>query len=319
MKEALFIYQNVEKWKSYEDELNHIAQQTPDRLADIYIDVTNDLSFVRTNYPYSKIEAYLNGLSSQIHQFMHEKRKMKFSRILDFWKYDLPKSMYECRRELLISFIVFAVAVFVGAFSSANDEGYVRLILGNRYVDMTLENIANDDPMAVYKDEYKSDMFWAIALNNVRVSLITFMYGLFTSIGPAYILLRNGVMVGSFQYFFLEYGLFWDSFLTIWLHGTLEMSELVLAGCAGIVMGNGWLFPGSYSRIESFKRSARRGIKIIIGGIPITLLAAVIESYLTRYTDISAVIRSLIILFSLAFIIFYYIYYPRKLSKANTL
>ncbi|MDR0683420.1 MAG: stage II sporulation protein M [Dysgonamonadaceae bacterium] len=315
MKEAVFIYQNKEKWKRYESCLNHIKQETPDTLADIYIDVTNDLSYAQTHYPNSGISFYLNGLSSKLHQFIHEKKKWRFSQLLDFWKIEIPLIMYECRRELLYSFLIFSMAAFIGAFSAANDDAYIRLILGNHYVDKTLENIANQDPMAVYKQINQSDMFWGITLNNIGVSFTTFIYGIFTSIATAIILIQNGIVIGGFQYFFFEHGLLWESLPAVWLHGTLEISAIIVAGCAGITMGNGWLFPKTYTRPESFRRSAKRGIKIITGTIPIFIIAGFIESYITRHTELPDMIRFLIILVSLTFIIFYYVIYPKKLNR----
>lgn len=317
MKEAVFIRRNIQKWKTYESTLKNLGKQSPDSLSDIYIDVTNDLSFAQSHYPDSRITIYLNGLSSRLHQFIHEKKKLKFSGILTFWSHDIPHIMYQCRKELLCSFFIFLVAAIVGAFSAANDKEYVRLIMGNRYVDMTLENIANEDPMAVYKKLNSSDMFWGITINNIRVSFITFIYGIFTSIATGFILLRNGVMIGSFQYFFFEHDLLRESFLTIWLHGTLEISAIIVAGCAGITMGNGWLFPKTYKRSYSFKQAAKKGVKIIIGTVPIFIVAGFIESYLTRHTEIPDLIRLAMIVLSLTFVIYYYVIYPRKLGKRD--
>jgi uncharacterized membrane protein SpoIIM required for sporulation len=105
----------------------------------------------------------------------------------------------------------------------------------------------------------------------------------------------------------------WESLLAVWLHGTLEISAIIVAGCAGITMGNGWLFPKTYTRLESFKRSAKRGVKIIIGTVPIFITAGFIESYITRHTELPDIIRLLIILLSLTFVLFYYVIYPKKL------
>jgi len=315
MKEAIFIRQNKEKWKKYENCLLNPARQSPDVLADIYIDVTNDLSFARSQYPSSKITGYLNGLSSRLHQFIHKKKKEKFSRIITYWTQEVPEVMYLARKELLYSFIIFMTCVLIGAFSAANDKDFVRIILGDRYVDMTLQNIKNNDPMAVYKSMDESIMFFGITVNNINVSFKIFIAGIFTSLASAYLLLSNGIMLGSFQYFFYEHGLLWDSFLTIWIHGTLEISAVVVAGAAGLTMGNGWLFPGTYTRIESFKRGAKRGAKIIIGTVPIFIVAGFLESYVTRHTEMPNYIRLSIIVLSLYFVIAYYVIYPRMLKS----
>ena len=313
MKEAAFVRQNKEKWKGYQESLQSISTQSPDKLADIYIDVTNDLSFAQSHYPNSRIHFYLNNLSAKFHQHINRKKKEKFSRIATYWKYEIPEVMYRSRKELLYSFLIFAVSVLIGVFSSMNDDDFSRLILGDYYVDMTLRNIANEDPMAVYKDANRGSMFWGITINNIRVSFNAFIAGMLTSVATAYILVRNGIMLGCFQYFFYEHGLLWDSFLTIWIHGTLEISAVIIAGAAGITMGNGWLFPKTYSRIESFRRSAKRGAKIVFGTIPIFIIAGFLESFVTRLTDLPDFIRLFIILLSLAFVIFYYIIYPNKM------
>jgi uncharacterized membrane protein SpoIIM required for sporulation len=315
MKEAVFVRQNRGKWKRYEDCMRNIEQQSPDALADIYIDITNDLSFAQSHYPNSRIYFYLNSLSIRLHQFINRKKKEKFSRIITYWKQEVPLVMYSARKELLYSFLIFAISVVIGVFSTAEDEDFPRLILGDEYVNMTKQNIENEDPMAVYKSEGGGLMFLGITMNNIKVSFYAFVYGIFTSIATAYIIIQNGIMLGCFQYFFYEQGLFKESLLTIWIHGTLEISAIVVAGAAGITMGNGWLFPGTYSRIVSFRKSARKGMKIIVGTIPIFIIAGFLESFVTRHTEFPNVVRAAIILLSLSFVIFYYVVYPRQLSK----
>jgi uncharacterized membrane protein SpoIIM required for sporulation len=315
MKEAVFVRQNRVKWKRYEDCLKNIKLQSPDSLADIYIDTVNDLSFAQSHYPNSKIHFYLNSLSIKLHQFINRKKQEKFSRITTYWKQEVPMVMYNARKELLYSFLILIVSVLIGIFSTANDEDFPRLILGDAYVDMTLRNIDNNDPMAVYKDAHPGSMFWGITINNIQVSFYAFIYGIFTSIASAYLLIRNGIMLGCFQYFFYEHGLLRESFLTIWIHGTLEISAITVAGSAGITMGNGWLFPKTYSRIASFRQSAKSGLKIIVGTIPIFIVAGCLESFVTRHTQLPDFIRLSIILLSLGFVIFYYVFYPRKIYK----
>ena len=313
MKEAIFIRQNTEKWKRYEACLQQIAKQSPDELADLYIDLTNDLSFSRTYYPLSKTTTYLNKLSSKIHQYIYGKKRERWSRFITFWTQEIPLTMYNTRKELLVSFLIFAASMLLGAFSAANDENFVRLVLGDRYVDMTIDNIERGDPMGVYKDDHQGAMFVGITGNNIRVSFNIFISGVFTAVATTVFLLYNGVILGAFQYFFYEYGLLFQSILTVWIHGTLEISAIIIAGAASLAMGNGWLFPGTYTRKESFRMGAKRGVKIIAGLIPIFIIAGFLESFVTRYTEMPVWASLVIILGSLAFVIFYFIIYPRYL------
>ncbi len=208
----------------------------------------------------------------------------------------------------------------IGVVSATGDPDFVRLVLGNSYVDMTLNNIANGEPMAVYNGSSELPMFLGITLNNIMVSFNCFAMGLLTSFGTGYMLLNNGIMLGAFQTFFYQHGLLWESSLAIWLHGTLEIWAIIVAGAAGLALGNGWLFPGTYSRLESFKRGAKKGLKIVVGTIPVFVMAGFIEGFITRHTGLPDILRLGFILLSLSFILFYYIYLPdrKKHGSAET-
>ena len=208
-------------------------------------------------------------------------------------------------------------AFLIGVLSTAMDIDFPRIILGDSYVDMTIENIKKGDPMAVYKEQGQFGMSVGITLNNIFVALLTFVMGAFAAIGSIGILIRNGIMVGAFQYFFYTQGVFLESFLTIWMHGTLEISAIIIAGAAGITMGKGWVFPGTLSRLKAFQISARRGLKIMMGLIPIFITAGFIEGYITRHTELPDLVRATFILFCLVFIIWYFVWYPYQKAKTG--
>ena len=318
MKEVTFIRRNIEKWKETEKVVEQAAGLSPDQLADVYTDLTADLAFAQTHFPTSRITIYLNNLASALHNEIYQNKREKWSRIITFWTREVPQTMYDARRELLTSFIIFIVSVLIGVISAANDPNFVRLILGNGYVDMTLDNIANGEPMAVYNGSDEVPMFLGITLNNVMVSFNCFAMGLLTSFGTGYMLLRNGIMIGAFQTFFYQHDLLWESSLAIWLHGTLEIWAIIVAGAAGLALGNGWLFPGTYSRLESFRRGAKKGVKIVIGTVPVFVMAGFIEGFVTRHTELPDLLRLGFILLSLSFIIFYYIYLPNRKKHGIT-
>lgn len=318
MKEVTFIRRNIDKWKQTEKVLEEIEHLNPDRVADAYTDLTADLAFAQTHYPHSRITIYLNNLASALHNAIYRNKREHWTRIITFWTREIPRTMHDARGELRLSALIFALSVVIGMVSAWNDDNFVRLILGNGYVDMTLANIANGEPMAVYNGAEEVPMFLGITLNNVLVSFNCFAMGLLTSFGTGYILFNNGVMLGSFQTFFYQQGLLGESMLAIWLHGTLEIWAIIVSGAAGLTLGNGWLFPGTYSRAASFRRAARRGVKIVIGTVPIFILAGFIEGFVTRHTGLPDFVRLSIIVLSLAFILYYYIYLPNKKTHGIT-
>ena len=319
MREALFVKQNTQRWKDYEN----LKDKGPDALAESFISITDDLAYAKTFYPKSNTTKYLNGLAASFHQSIYKNKKEKTSRFVVFWRYELPLVFYKHRKPLLYAFLFFTVFSLMGALSARYDNTFVRLIMGDDYINMTNENIVKGDPFGVYKQGSSFLMFLQIAFNNIMVELSTFVMGIIFSVGSIYQLMSNGVMMGSFQYYFFNKGLGWQSILVIWLHGTLEISAIILAGGAGLILGNSILFPKTYTRIVSLKNGAKDGLKIAIGLIPIFLTAAFFEGFVTRHTEMPVWLSVTILIASLSFIIWYVILYPailnRKINHNNNL
>ena len=315
MREVVFLRSNADKWKQFEALLRAPEAAEPDRLAELFVEVTDDLSYAKTFYPGSKTTRYLNDLAGEAHRALYRNRREVRSRFVTFWTHEVPRAAYAARRALALAAAVFMLALGIGLISAAGDAGFVRLILGDAYVNMTQENIAAGDPMAVYKQAHQVDMFLGIAVNNVRVAFTAFAMGLFFSFGTVFVLLKNGLMLGAFHYLFFEQGLLLPSLLVIYIHGALEIPAIVVAGGAGLALGNGMLFPGTHTRAEAFKRGAKRGAKLVVGLVPVFLTAAFLEGFVTRQTEMPAALSLLVITGSLGFVGWYFFWYPHRLAQ----
>lgn len=316
MRELSFIRTNADRWKRFEQVLRE-EEADPDQLADLYVSVTDDLAYARTHFPEGDAASYLNDLAAEVHQTVYTARREDRGRIVHFFTVEVPRAVGAAQHELLAAFLVFALAVGIGILSATHDPGFARVILGDSYVNMTLENVEHGDPMAVYKEARALDMFFGVALNNVRVAFLTFTVGLFFSVGSAYMLLQNGVMLGTFHTLFAQQDLLAESLLVVYIHGTLEISAIVIAGAAGFVLGNGLLFPGTFPRRTAFKNAARQGSIIAVGLVPVFLLAAFLEGFVTRHTSMPVGLHLLIIGSSLAFVLWYFGVRPRRVSDGT--
>jgi uncharacterized membrane protein SpoIIM required for sporulation len=314
MRETRFIEQNKAKWVEFEQLLNQ-PNVHPDDLQRMYIQLTDDLSFARTFYPNRSVRVYLNFLAQKVFSNLYKIKKSPLQKFVSYWKTDLPQLVWEARWEFLLAFGVFMLAVSIGVLSTMIDADFPRIILGDDYVNQTLENIRKGDPMAIYKQGSGVSNTLGITSNNIFVALRTFVMGIFAGIGTIVILLQNGIMLGSFQYFFVSRGIGLEATLAIWLHGTFEISAIIIAGAAGLTLGKGILFPATYTRIQSFQRALRRGFEIMTGIVPLFLVAGLVEGLFTRYTDAPTIVRGGFIVSCAAFVVFYFVYYPYRLSK----
>ena len=317
MKETTFINQNKKKWAKFE-RMSKQNQSDPDELSDLFIEITDDLAYARTHYSKRSVKVYLNSLAQKSFHGIYKKKRTPFSVFIQFWTTSLPLEMYRIRKALLASFIVFGVGMLIGIVSTVDDPDFLGAVIGYDYVDMTENNIAKGEPMGVYgSNGGEMTSFISIAQNNLRVTLMAFVLGIFFSVGSVIYMFFNGIMVGAFQWFFKVRGLLLTSFLTIWVHGAFEISGIVIAGAAGITLGNGFMFPGTLTRMQSLSIAAKRGVKVIIGLFPVILFAAFIEGFASRHTEWPDYIKGGIILLSFAIMVFYFVIYPYMVANKH--
>lgn len=316
MREVAFIKQNKEKWLEFELAIFGKAKKNPDELANLYIQLMNDLSYAQTYYPKSKTVIYLNHLASQIYQKIYKTKRTEKNRFVEFFKTEVPLLLYDYKRYLLYAFVLFFATVAMGVVSARYDQNFVRLILGDDYVNMTLENIKKGNPMAVYGSGSNWGSFIGITMNNLFVGARCYLYGIFGGIGTFYIFLQNSLMLGSFQYFFYEQNVFWKSVRGIWIHGSMEIFAIVIESAAGFILGASILFPKTFSRMNSFKMGFKNSFKIFLSTFPFTIGAGFLEGFITRYSiDMPNWLSSFIILVTLGIISFYYLVYPFIVHK----
>jgi uncharacterized membrane protein SpoIIM required for sporulation len=323
MREGMFIKKNVDKWNNYQ----HTQTNDPDETAERFITLVDDLSYAKTFYPKSKVTRWINGIAAGIYQNIYQNKKEKYLRIFTFWKYELPLLFKKYHKTLLFTFLVFLLFVLIGIFGSVKDESFIRGVLGDNYVDMTEENIAKGDPFGVYKSDNPFTMFVYIAMNNSFVALLMVIGGLLVGIGTIFAMWQNGLMLGCFQYMFFSKGLGASSVMVIWVHGTLEILAFVIASTAGFVIAQGILFPATYSRMVSFKTAIKDALKVMIILVPVFIVAAFFESYVTHLMSntfdkennigLPVWASAVILLLSLSFILWYFIIYPIQLHKKN--
>ncbi len=311
MREALFIKKNKDRWVS----ISKSPSNDTDEMAAEFIQLTDDLGYAKTFYPQSNVTKFLNAEAAKRYLSIYKNRREETNKLVVFFKYDVPLAVARHQIVLGICFAIFLFFFFVGFYSAMKDEHFVRQILGDGYVNMTEKNIADGNPFGVYQSGNSFLMFLGIMINNISVSFRYYMEGLAFPFFTVQELIRDGVMVGSFDYMFYSKGLGGLFILTVMIHGTLELSAITIAAASGIILGKSWLFPGTLKRMDAFKSGAKDGIKIIIGLVPVFIVAAFFEGFVTRYYRMPIWISISILTASLVFIIGYFGVYPIKLKR----
>ena len=195
MREGMFIKRNVDKWNQYQ----HEKTDDPDETAERFVTLVDDLSYAKTFYPQSKATKWINSIAAGIYQSIYKNKKDKYSRFFAFWKYELPFLFKRHHKVLLFTFLLFSSFVFIGAFSAAKDETFIRGVLGEDYVEMTEKNISNNDPFGVYKDDNPFSMFVRIAFNNIAIAFVMAIGGILLGVVTLVLYVEQWIDAGLFS------------------------------------------------------------------------------------------------------------------------
>lgn len=311
MREALFIKRNKDRWISNQN----LPPDSPDEMAQSFTQLVDDLGYAKTFYPDSKTTQYLNKQAAKIYLDIYKNRKEASNRLLYFWKYELPLTIYKHHKAVLFSFIFFVIFFLLGFFISKLDADVARNFFGSRYISQTVNNIESGNPFGIYESGNPILSWIAIMINNIKVAFIFFISGIFCGIPTLYKMAETAAMVGIFDQFFAARGFGLQFWLVVFVHGTLEITGIILAGAAGYILGKSFLFPGTLKRMEAFRQGAKDGVKIMIGLLPVFAIAAFFEGLFTRlYNDVSVLTTGITTL-SVVFVIWYFIIYPIRLGK----
>lgn len=317
MRESQFIKRNKEKWKNFESLLNENSKK-PGDMREQFIQVTDDLSYSRTFYKNRSVRVYLNSLAQRIYHNLIKNKGNQWKSLKKFFTDDIQLIAYNARQQILLAFFVAILGFAIGFLTTTYDPEFPSSFFGNSYVETTKENIKSGDPLGIYKSGGPFESFIMIGSNNMRVAFMIFVAGLLFSFGAMAITFYNGIMVGVFMCFFYQYGIVKEFHLTVWMHGTIEMLSMVIECSAGILLGKGLLFPGTYTRAKAFFINARRGALLMLATIPLIVFAAFIEGYITRYTNTPDILRGSFIVACLIFMVGYFVVIPYiKFHKKN--
>ncbi|MGE5519036.1 MAG: stage II sporulation protein M [Candidatus Dadabacteria bacterium] len=314
MREGLFIKKNKARWEKIQSGRKGDA----DEMATNFIQLVDDLAYAKTFYPSSRVTHYINALASRIYLGIYQNRKENINRLSKFWKYDVPLTIYKHRRIILFSFLVFCTFYIVGFFSARQDDGFIRQVLGDGYVDLTEKNIEEGNPFGIYQSGNSFFSWIGIMINNIMVSFVYFGKGIFLGIFSTTALAKESMRVGVFHYMFFAKGYGTAFILAVMIHGLLELTSIIIACAAGVIMGTSYLFPGTRTRLDAFRDGVKEGAKILIGLIPILVVAAFYEGFVTRHYKMPIALNIILLSISAVFIAWYFVLYPKTLKRRSS-
>jgi uncharacterized membrane protein SpoIIM required for sporulation len=257
-----------------------------ERLSSLYRQVVSDLALARRDFPNDQVVAYLNGLAARAYPLVYRAPSSSWRRLGQFFFQEFPARYRAARWFILAAFLLFMLPAVAGWFVVINDPPLAEQILPPDLTRGVREGRLWTDIPGIMRPLAAS----AIATNNIQVSLMAFAGGILLGTLTVYVLVFNGLMVGAILGYTHLYGL--DGKLVAFMspHGYLELTVIFIAGGAGLQVAWGFIHPGLLGRRDALVRAGREAVPLLIGAVPILLVAGAIEGFVSP-SDLPDVVK----------------------------
>jgi uncharacterized membrane protein SpoIIM required for sporulation len=115
--------------------------------------------------------------------------------------------------------------------------------------------------------------------NNVGIAFRCFATGVLFGLGSLFFLVYNGLQMGAVAGLLTASGRGFNLLTFVASHGAFELTAIVIAGTAGLVMGYALVDTGGRARFESLRARAGDIVQMVMGAALMLMLAALIEGF----------------------------------------
>lgn len=243
----------------------------------LYRQIAADLAALREDPGSVHFARYLNQLLARAHNIIYSTRKTSTSTTVEFFRRTYPNVFRKNWNYVLVAMLIFFASALAGAGLTWQDPDFKLSVLGPHMVEtiekheMWTHSIVGIKPLASS----------AIMTNNLSVGFATFAMGITGGLGTLYMMVFNGLLMGVIGMACHMSGMSLKLWEFVAPHGVLELPAIFIAGGAGLRVAVGLLFPGYLPRRESLVRGGNEGVQLLLGSIPILVVAGVIEAFVS--------------------------------------
>jgi len=315
-----FVKMHREEWKQLEQLVikmskrrNAITGDTITQYHQLYQKTAQNLSYSQTYFPNDEVTGYLNGLVSKSHNLLYKDQISSFKQIRHFFSTTFIGLLVEQWKFVVAAMILFLVGA-VGSFIAVVNDPL------NIYAILPAEITQGVNPDQLGKGDGAVDsslMSASIMTNNIKVAIFAFAGGITFGLVTVYLLIYNGIIIGTLAALFWHHEKSYDFWAYIVPHGMIELTAIFIAGGAGLLMGYKLFVPGHYTRGYQLKHHAKRSVQLLLGTIPLFIIAGVIEGFITP-ADISLEAKYIVAFLTVVGLVLYVVIGKLKLRNIKT-
>ncbi|MEK3889362.1 stage II sporulation protein M [Bacillus sp. FSL K6-3431] len=284
MNTKQFVQQHREEWKQLEQMVTALHKKRStitgakiDQFYRLYQKAAQNLSYAQTYFPNEEITPYLNGLVAKSHNLLYKDQISSMKQVGHFLSTTFIRLLSEQWKFVIVAMLLFVLGALGSFFSVINDPQ-------NMYAILPADIAQGVDPGSLGSSDGQVDssvMSASIMTNNIQVAILAFAGGVTFGLLTVYVLIYNGIIIGALAALFWHHEKTYEFWAYILPHGMIELTAIFIAGGAGLLMGYKLFVPGQFSRGFQLKTQAKRSIQLILGTIPLFVIAGLIEGFIT--------------------------------------
>jgi uncharacterized membrane protein SpoIIM required for sporulation len=259
--------------------IKSLSPQQIHELASLYRSVSADLARARTYQVGAVLIADLQKLTSRGYAQVYQgTRRQEWAKVWEFYRSGLADVLRETLVYTLLATTIFLVSALIAWWFSWSDPNFIEMLVPESLIHLVRDEGELWMGRIMGNSPGESS---GIMTNNIGVCLKSIAGGLLGGLGTLYILINNGLLMGSIAALVAQNQLavpFWAFVLP---HGSLELPAIFISGGAGLMIAKALLFPARYRRRDAFKVYGPQIAQLVFGMIPMLLLAGTIEGFVS--------------------------------------
>lgn len=284
-----FLRRRQPQWRRF-DELLKIAERGHkgkslsgndlSEFSALYRSLCFDLSLVQSRDWGESMSKYLNNLAARGHNIVYRSRPGSLRAIYDFLAFEFPRLLRANAVYFWIAFVLFYLPGLIAGIIVANDPSMAGSIMPGMSQAMMEEMYSESIGESGLRDIDDNAMMAGFYVrNNVGIAFKCFALGAFAGIGTIIVLIYNSIFLGAVSGLLVGRGL-GNNFLEFVIgHGSFELTAIVVAGMAGLMLGHAMVHPGELSRSDSLRTRGLDAVRIALGAGAMLVVAAFIEGF----------------------------------------
>lgn len=278
-------------WQRLEALLDLVEKKSPRRLSAtdlielprLYRATLSALSIARETSLDASMIGYLESLSTRAYFILYGCREPLWRQMGDYFVRGWPAAVRGIWAETLLVAALFMASALAGHFLVLSDPAWFAALVppemaGGRDLQASADHLRS----TIYgKPERGGLEVFATYLftHNAQIAIMAFALGFAFGVPTLFLIASNGIMLGAFYAVFLPHGLGYGFTGWLLIHGSTELSAIILAGAAGLHIGRAVAFPGAHARLAAAGAAGRRGALVMMGVVIMLLVAGLLEGF----------------------------------------